>query len=101
MEKPKEMKPEINSKIYVIYRESIILDEVKWIGKEDFVTEQMLDGFIEEDYKHPLRYDEFNEKWFIELSKAKEYLFNSINIPNEDLDIVNHHNKWWEIVYEG
>lgn len=66
MEK-KEYKPKIGKKIYTIWTGDIIEDRVGYLGKDSFLLEGY-DMKVEPEYY----YEDYNEKWFTSLAKAKK-----------------------------
>ena len=89
------MKPKLNSNIYVIYNgDCIILDKAKWLGKESFVTADMMSGTICDEYKIELMYKDYNKTWFKTLKEAKEYLLSN----NPNCKIKPHCENEWELL---
>lgn len=68
------MKPEINTKVYCIYRDGILIDNVAFIGNESFIIESFGSATYEDSWEW--YYEDYNTKWFTDFKKAKEELLN-------------------------
>lgn len=66
------MKPKLGRKVYCIYGDGILVDTVRFIGKDSFI----IDSFGEETEPDSWewQYDMYDNEWFTSLSKAKEKL---------------------------
>ena len=66
------MKPEIGTKVYCIYGDGILVDEVAFIGKDSFIIESFHSLTYEDSWEW--YYEDYDEKWFSNPEKAKEEL---------------------------
>lgn len=91
------MKPEIGTKIYCIYKEGILVDNVAFIGKESFIIENVNGYRIEAGWEW--FYEDYNNEWFIEPEKAKEKLLSiATEKYKERLKIKPTLEDWYELV---
>lgn len=68
------MIPKLNQKIYVIYDETITKEKVYMLGENEFAHSNSFNVLHCDNYRKPLKYDDFNKTWFTSLQVAKTYL---------------------------
>lgn len=91
------MKPEIGTQIYCIYREGILVDNVAFIGNESFIIESFGGATYEDSWEW--YYEDYNNKWFTDLKKAKEKLLSIAKKRYEErLKIEQTYDDWYELV---
>lgn len=90
------MIPKLGQKVYCIYdNDCILVENVGFIGKESFIIE----NFWEDVYFDSLEwyYENYNDLWFTDLSKAKEKLheihFKQYGIKGK----IVKHDSWYDI----
>lgn len=66
------MKPEIGTKVYCIYGDGILVDEVAFIGKDSFIIESFHNLTYEDSWEW--NYEDYEEEWFTDLEMAKQKL---------------------------
>ena len=73
--------PRLNSYIYVIEERDhdfqpvcIVKDKVYMRNATEFITEDMMNYGIDEEYKVPLGPEEYGKRWFKTLEEAKEFV---------------------------
>jgi hypothetical protein len=88
--------PRLNSYIYVIEESDydfqpvcIVKDKVYMRNATEFITEDMMNNSVDDDYKVPLSLEEYGKRWFKTLEEAKEYVRKQFDyeikfIPNGD-----------------
>lgn len=91
------MKPEIGTKVYCIYKEGILVDNVAFIGKESFIIESFGGCTYEDSWEWS--YEDYNSEWFTEPEKAKEKLLSIAKEKyKERLKIEQTLEDWYELV---
>lgn len=91
------MKPEIGSKVYCIYREGILVDNVAFIGNESFIIESFGIDTYEDSWEW--YYEDYNNKWFTDIEKAKEKLLSIAEERYEErLKIKQICDDWYKLV---
>lgn len=73
-EKSKVKKPRIGQKVYCIYEDSILAQEVFMIGKDSFLLYPY--GTLEDSWEWG--YEDYEETWFTSLSRAKKRLLETV-----------------------
>lgn len=92
------MKPRLGRKVYCIYGDGILVDTVRFIGKDSFI----IDSFGEETEPDSWEwdYDLYGEKWFTSLSKAKNKLIdNCKNKYEEKFKVTKFSDTWYGIEF--
>lgn len=94
----KNMRPEIGTKVYCIYADGILVDEVAFIGKDSFIIESF--GSATYDDSWEWYYEDYNKNWFTDLEKAKEKLLSIAKekYRDEKLTIEKYSDDWYELV---
>ena len=91
------MKPEIGTKVYCIYREGILVDNVSFLGNESFIIESV--GITSYEDCWEWYYENYNYNWFTDLEKAKEKLLSIAEEKYEEqLKIEQIDDDWYELV---
>ncbi len=91
------MKPEIGTRVYCIYGEGILVDNVAFIGNESFIIESFSRDTYEDSWEW--YYEDYNNEWFTELEKAKEKLLSIAEERYEErLKIEQTYDDWYELV---
>lgn len=69
-------KPKIGTKVYCIYKNSILVENVKFIGKDSFI----IGSFGQFTYPDSWEwyYNNFEIDWFTSINKAKKRIKNSM-----------------------
>lgn len=68
------MKPKIGTRIYCIYGDGILVDEVAFLGKESFIVASLSDDTEPDSWEW--HYKDYEKIWFTSLAKAKKELRN-------------------------
>ena len=93
------MKPEIGTKVYCIYRDGILVEEVEFLGKESFIIKSFGGSTYEDSWEW--YYNDYNKNWFTDLEKAKEKL---IDLYKDDCEgtpiIVQTYDDWYQLQEE-
>ena len=91
------MKPEIGTKVYCIYEECILSQDVAFIGAESFI----ISGFGGSTYEDSWEwfYEDYNVTWFTDLEKAKEELRSLIieECDDDNFEIIQTSNDCYTI----
>ena len=88
------MKPEIGTKVYCIYGDGILVDEVAFIGKDSFIIESFHNTY-EDSWEW--NYEDYEEKWFTDLERAKEELLSKYG---DSFIIENVTDDWFQVLEE-
>lgn len=92
------MKPRLGRKVYCIYGDGILVDTVRFIGKDSFI----IDSFGEETEPDSWEwnYDLYGENWFTSLSKAKNKLIDNCKDKYEEkFKVTKFSDTWYEIEF--
>ena len=92
------MKPRLGRKVYCIYGDGILVDTVRFIGKDSFI----IDSFGEETEPDSWewQYDMYDNEWFTSLSKAKKKLINILKDKYEEkFQIVQKTDAWYMVEF--
>lgn len=68
------MKPKLGQKVYILYESFLLCETVEMLGKDSFATPNMFSSITRDEYRLPIRFDEYDETWFKSLADAKTYL---------------------------
>lgn len=66
------MKPKIGLKVFVLYKDCILVDTVAFIGSGSFLISSFGTSTYEDSWEW--YYDEYEVNWFTDIKKAKEEL---------------------------
>lgn len=89
------MKPELGQVVYCIYHNvGIMVDKVAYVGIDSFIVESFSEATEEDSWVW--EYNNYNNKWFTDLSKAKDKLL-SIRRERDDYEstIVRVTDRWY------
>lgn len=89
------MKPEIGTRVYCIYGDGILVDNVAFIGKDSFIIESFDSATYEDSWEW--YYEDCEEKWFTNLKQAKEKLLSKYG-NNFKIEMVT--DDWFQLFYE-
>lgn len=90
------MKPEIGTKVYCIYAEGILIDNVAFIGNKSFLIESFSSATYEDSWEW--YYEDYEENWFTDLESAKEKLISLAKERYEEkLKIVQTYDNWYQL----
>ena len=93
------MKPEINTKVYCIYHDGILIDNVAFIGKDSFIIESFHNLTYEDSWEW--YYEDYNKNWFTDFDKAKEELLSRYTKKYKDkFKIVKITDTWHQVFEE-
>lgn len=94
------MKPKIGTTIYVIEADiyfCIHKLDVGYLGKDAFVA----DDFVFKEYYDPIKYNDYNKKWFTSFDKAKNKLIKIFKSKAwdriEDYELIQFSDRYWEV----
>ena len=91
------MKPKIDTKVYCIYRDGILVDSVACIGNESFIIENF--GYTTYEDSWEWYYEDYEEKWFTDLEKAKDKLLAIAEEKYEEKLIIEKlYDDWYGLV---
>ena len=93
------MKPVLGKDVYCIYHDvGIMVDTVGYIGEDSFIVSSFNNSTEEDSWEWD--YKDYNDKWFTDLSKAKEKLL-SIGREKHDceMNIVQKCYDWYELEF--
>ena len=91
------MKPKIGTKVYCIYWDGILVEEVAFLGKASFLITSFGGATNEDSWEW--YYEDYNEKWFTDLEKAKEKLLSIAEERYEEkFKIKQIYDDWYELV---
>ena len=91
------MKPEIGTKVYCIYQDSILIENVEFLGAESFLIESFNSGTYEDSWEW--YYEDYETEWFTDVEKAKEELRSRIieRYDDENFDIIKVEDDYYEV----
>lgn len=90
------MKPKIGTRIYCIYGDGILVDEVAFLGKESFIVASLSDDTEPDSWEW--RYKDYEKNWFTSLAKAKKELRNLWEgIFKDGFKIIKVSDTWYQI----
>lgn len=94
------MKPKLGTKVYCIYNDGFFVDTVGYLGKESFIINGF-GGSTEED-SWEWNYDKYGQSWFINISEAKDKLFelykDEYDAEESELIVKKINEDWYQIV---
>ena len=91
------IKPEIGTIVYCIYGDGILVDKVAFIGNVSFIIDSFGTGTFEDSWEW--FYEDYEEKWFINLEQAKEKLLSIAKEKyKEKLIIEKYSDDWYELI---
>jgi len=85
------MIPRLGQKVYLLFRNAVLLDKVYMKGKESFVCDSAFDPISIEEVRTPLFYGEYGETWFTSLSELRKAVVEPKN------KLVKISEDYWEI----
>ena len=91
------MKPKIGTKVYCIYWDGILVEEVAFLGKASFLITSFGGATNEDSWEW--YYEDYNEKWFTDLEKAKEKLIELYKDEGKPV-IVQPYDDWYQLQEE-
>lgn len=83
--------PRLCQKVYLVFCNAVILDEVYMKGKESFAVSCAFDPISIEEVRTPLFYEEYGETWFTSLSDLRKAV---VEPKNKLIKITD---EYWEI----
>lgn len=91
------MKPEIGTKVYCVYEDSILIEDVVFIGNESFLIKSFGSSTNEDSWEW--YYEDYETEWFTDLEKAKEELRSRVieRYNDENFDIIKMRDDWYEV----
>lgn len=91
------MKPEIGTKVYCVYQDSILIEDVVFIGNESFLIKSFGSHTNEDSWEW--YYEDYKTEWFTDLEKAKEKLRSRVieRYDDENFDIIKMRDDWYEV----
>lgn len=91
------MKLAIGTKVYCIYGNGILVDEVAFVGKDSFIIESFHRSTYEDSWEW--YYEDYGTKWFLitDFSKAKQELLSRFK---DGLVLKKINDDWYELVEE-
>lgn len=91
------MKPEIGTKVYCIYQDSILIENVEFLGAESFLIESFGCGTYEDSWEW--YYEDYETEWFTDSEKAKEELRSRVieRYDDENFDIIKVEDDYYEL----
>ena len=66
--------PAIGQKVYIVYTDFMVCEEVEMKGKEEFATPRCFSDLYVPFCRQPLRYDEYGITWFTDYEQAYDTL---------------------------
>lgn len=66
------MKPRIGKKVYCVYKNSILVKEVGFLGNESFIVDDYGGSTYEDSWEW--YYEDYGKEWFTSIAKAKKEL---------------------------
>lgn len=91
------MKPEIGQRVYCIYGDGILVDNIAFIGNESFIIKSFGSSTYEDSWEW--YYEDYEEKWFTNLKKAKEKLISIAEEKYKEKCIIKKYSDdWYELV---
>lgn len=92
------MKPKLGRKVYCIYGDGILVDTVRFIGKDSFIIDSF--GKETEPDSWEWKYDMYDDEWFTNLSEAKKKLINILKDRYEEkFQIVKKTDNWYMVEF--
>lgn len=88
------MKPEIGTRVYCIYGDGILVDEVAFIGKDSFIIDSFGSATYEDSWEW--YYENYNKNWFTDIEKAKEELLDIFHYL-DNVKIVRVDDNWYQL----
>ena len=93
------MKPEIGTKVYCIYQDSILVDTVEFIGNDSFLIKSFGGSTYEDSWEW--YYEDYEIEWFTNLQKAKKDLISRFKDEYDaDIKIIQKDKNWYQIIEE-
>lgn len=93
------MKPEIGTKVYCIYENGILVDNVAFLGSDSFIIHSFGCTTYKDSWEW--RYEDYDIEWFTNLEKAKEELISRFKDEyGDDIKIIQKYKDWYQIVEE-
>lgn len=93
------MKPEIGTKVYCIYNNGVLIDNIAFIGSESFIIESFGSATYEDSWEW--YYEDYDKEWFTDFNKAKEKLLSIYSERYGDkFKIVKVSDTWYQIFEE-
>lgn len=90
------MKPGLGRKVYCLYCDGILVDEVGYLGKESFILSTF--GYGVEEDSLEWRFEDYNVQWFTNLYKAKNALLKKFQKEgNTEMKVVKKSDIWYEL----
>lgn len=86
------MKPGLNRTVYVLQFKKIVKTKVCYVGVNSFLTENSL------NVNMPYYYNDYNERWFTSLYKAKSKLLNKYKSVYPNSIVVQVGENRWQII---
>lgn len=95
-DKEKQYIPPLGKKVYCIYDDGIIVEEVGYLGKESFIIADFNDCNRFDSFEW--YYEDYNETWFTNFEKAKKKLLEvAYRKDNERLKVVKITDTYYEV----
>lgn len=91
------MKLEIGTKVYCIYGDGILVDKAAFIGNVSFIIDSFGSATFDDSWEW--FYEDYEEKWFTDLEKAKEKLLSIAEEKYKEKCIIEKYSDdWYELV---
>ena len=90
------MKPKISTKVYCIYGDGILVDEVAFIGKDSFIIESIHRATYDDSWEW--FYEDYGRLWFTDIDKAKQKLLAWYKEEyDDDFEIIKVSDNWYQV----
>lgn len=84
----------LGTKVYCLYKGSIIVNHVGYIGKDGFIIEEYSDELMPDSVRW--FWEDYEETWFTSLTKAKKQLLTEMTEDGEKGQVVQIADDYYE-----